>query len=119
MLSTRANLALALPGASVAELDALLDGAGLGGLADRRAGDLSGGERRRLEVTRTLARRPALLILDEPLAAVDIAAAATIRDLVAQAVQGGAGLIWAEHADGAPLGPADRTIGLQAGALVG
>lgn len=60
------------------ELDRIVDMLGLGALLSRRPGDLSGGEKQRVAIGRALLSAPRLLLMDEPLAALDDARKAEI-----------------------------------------
>jgi ABC-type glutathione transport system ATPase component len=60
-------------------VDELLDRLGIGHLASARPDDLSGGERQRVAVARALARDPRVLLLDEPLSALDAHTKASVR----------------------------------------
>jgi lipopolysaccharide export system ATP-binding protein len=64
---------------------------------DVRAGELSGGERRRLEVARAITRSPRVLVCDEPFAGVDPAGAERLGALLGELARGGATVLLADH----------------------
>jgi ABC-2 type transport system ATP-binding protein len=64
---------------------------------DDRVADLSGGQRRRVEIARALLHRPRLLLLDEPTTGLDIKARAAILGYVRDLAQVGVSTLWATH----------------------
>jgi lipopolysaccharide export system ATP-binding protein len=80
-----------------ARLEELLDELGLRHLRKAKAYSLSGGERRRLEITRALVSRPKFMLLDEPFAGVDPIAVNDIQQIVAELRHRGIGVIITDH----------------------
>jgi lipopolysaccharide export system ATP-binding protein len=80
-----------------ARLEQLLDELGLRHLRKARAYSLSGGERRRLEITRALVAEPKFMLLDEPFAGVDPIAVHDIQQIVAELRHRGIGVIITDH----------------------
>ena len=78
-------------------LEQLLDELGVKHLRRQKAFQLSGGERRRLEITRALVIEPKFLLLDEPFAGVDPIAVHDIQTIVAGLRQRGIGLLITDH----------------------
>jgi lipopolysaccharide export system ATP-binding protein len=89
--------------------EALLDEFGLTRLADHRADTLSGGERRRLEIARSLTIDPAFILLDEPFTGVDPKSIREIQLLIADLRERrGLGVLLTDHSVRETLAIADR-----------
>lgn len=78
-------------------LEDLLNELGLESLRKSRAYSLSGGERRRLEITRALITDPRFILLDEPFAGVDPIAVDDIQAIIARLKQRGIGILITDH----------------------
>ena len=121
-LTVRANVAYglhALPAAAraarVAELAARL---GVAALLERRPGELSGGQRQRVALARALAPRPRLLLLDEPLSALDAPTREALRgELRALLEQAGVPAVVVTHDRTEALALGDRLVVLAGGAV--
>ena len=102
-LSVRDNLMAVLEtmdmtrAAREARLKELLEDLNLTHLADRQAHKLSGGERRRVEITRALVRQPSFMLLDEPFVGIDPIAVAEIQDIVRRLRARGLGVLITDH----------------------
>ncbi|HEY6323685.1 MAG TPA: ABC transporter ATP-binding protein [Thermoanaerobaculia bacterium] len=102
--------------ARVRELADLL---GLGPLLGRRPGELSGGERQRVALARALAPRPALLLLDEPLAALDASLRRQLRaELAALLSRLGTTVLYVTHDQEEAMMLADHLVVLDRGRVV-
>jgi tungstate transport system ATP-binding protein len=111
--SVAANVGYALATVGVAHAErpariaALLETVGLGGLGERPARRLSGGEQQRLALARAMARDPEVLFLDEPTASLDPAATKAIEDVIRGVAARGVKVVMATH----DLGEARRLAG--------
>lgn len=76
------NRFLTISGGSPAEREAAVERVGATGLSDRQVKALSGGEKRRVLLAQALLRKPDLLVLDEPMAGVDVAGQADLYELI-------------------------------------
>jgi lipopolysaccharide export system ATP-binding protein len=75
----------------------LLDELGILAQSRQRADTLSGGERRRLEISRALATSPAFILLDEPFAGIDPLAVQDIQDIIVHLKDRGIGVLITDH----------------------
>ena len=101
-----------------ARLEALLSELGLSERSSQRAGALSGGERRRLEITRALVLEPSFMLLDEPLAGVDPIAVEDIQQIISDLKNRGIGIMITDHNVRETLSVCDRAYILNDGSVL-
>jgi len=77
--------------------DGIMKELGIYRLSDQKAGSLSGGERRRLEISRVLATDPMFILLDEPFAGIDPIAVIDIQNIISQLREKGIGVLISDH----------------------
>ncbi|MFD6423648.1 ABC transporter ATP-binding protein [Streptomyces sp. NPDC060198] len=87
-------------------------------LLRRLPGELSGGQRQRVAVARALITEPALVILDEPVSALDSANRVQVLEILKELRTGGTSLVFISHDLGSVAGTADRIAVLYRGELV-
>ncbi len=80
-----------------ARLEKLLKELNIASLAKNKAYSLSGGERRRLEISRALVNHPAFLLLDEPFTGIDPIAVGEIQDIIRNLKVQGMGVLISDH----------------------
>ena len=85
------------PGEKQQRLGALLGELGLTSKAKARAYTLSGGERRRAEITRALVTSPSFMLLDEPFAGIDPIAVGDIQKIIQHLKSRGIGILITDH----------------------
>ena len=96
----------------------LLAELGLTEKANRKGADLSGGERRRVEITRALVLDPRFMLLDEPFAGVDPIAVIDIQKIIEQLRGRGIGVIITDHSVRETLSICDRAYIIKDGAIL-
>jgi len=99
-------------------LEGLLNELGLSQLRRQKAYSLSGGERRRVEITRALVLSPSFILLDEPFAGIDPIAVVDIQGIVRQLKSKGIGIIITDHNVRETLGVCDRAYILNEGRIL-
>jgi lipopolysaccharide export system ATP-binding protein len=106
------------PEARATRLRQLLDELGIARLAKNKALSLSGGERRRVEITRALVISPSFMLLDEPFAGIDPIAVVDIQGIVTQLKERGIGVLITDHNVRETLGICDRAYIVNEGAVL-
>lgn len=96
----------------------LLEELGIRHLSDSSASVLSGGERRRLEITRVLATKPSFILLDEPFAGIDPLAIIDIQKIIKQLTKRGIGILISDHNVRETLGVCDKAFILNNGKVI-
>ncbi len=101
-----------------ATLDGLIGDFGLDHIRKSKGRELSGGERRRVEIARSLALSPKFVLLDEPFAGVDPLAVADIQGIIRHLKERGIGVLITDHQVRETLGIVDRAYIMNRGELL-
>jgi zinc transport system ATP-binding protein len=100
---------------SAARVLAALDQMGVADLAKRDVGRLSGGQQQRVLIARALVREPRLLILDEPLAGMDLESQVAFAHALGHLKENGVGILIVLHELGPIARHIDRAVVIEAG----
>lgn len=98
--------------------ESLLEEFNITHIRKRKGSQLSGGERRRVEIARSLAIDPAFILLDEPFAGVDPIAVADIQEVIGYLKQRGIGVLITDHNVRETLSIVDRAYILNEGEIL-
>ena len=99
-------------------LESLIDEFSIGRIRKQKAFTLSGGERRRTEIARSLAMEPKFLLLDEPFAGIDPIAVADIKSMIRLLAKRGIGILITDHNVRDTLEITDRAIIINQGTIM-
>jgi lipopolysaccharide export system ATP-binding protein len=100
------------------QAEMLLDELGIKHLKNQKANLLSGGERRRLEITRALATNPSFILLDEPFAGIDPLAVIDIKNIIVHLKNRGIGILISDHNVRETLEVCDKAYILNDGKII-
>ena len=110
---------LPIPGPEQKErADMLLEELGIKHLSNQKASLLSGGERRRLEITRSLVTNPSFILLDEPFAGIDPLAVIDIKNIIRLLKKRGIGILISDHNVRETLEVCDKAYILNNGKII-
>jgi lipopolysaccharide export system ATP-binding protein len=96
----------------------LIDEFGIGHIAAAQGYALSGGERRRVEIARSLATKPSFILLDEPFSGIDPVAVYDIQEIIRDLRRKGYGILLTDHNVRETLAITDRTYIMHKGVVV-
>jgi lipopolysaccharide export system ATP-binding protein len=99
-------------------LDVLMNELNIAGLAKQKAYTLSGGERRKVEITRALVTSPSMMMLDEPFSGVDPLAVSDIQEILKGLKNKGLGILITDHNVRETLAVVDRAYLIYEGTVL-
>ncbi len=123
-LSVEENLRLVLELRKISKkeqnekIETLLKELGMWEKRDSKGSVLSGGERRRVEIARSLATNPKFILLDEPFTGIDPKTIEEIQEIIRALTKQGIGILITDHNVGATLGITDRNYILVEGKII-